>query len=118
MAKILTLFVLCLCFISIASASDKISHLTIPLHTSSINLNPSYVQDISSLFVSRQVNCQLIREQGGDFTLEAAESIKFVSPLELIIKLKHDRHFHDGSQITSRDVIASFNYIKNTRGIF
>lgn len=97
----------------IAIANQKI--LNIPLHAAKISLDPTGIQDLSSLFVSRQVNCQLVREQGAMYTLEAAESIKYASPFEVVIKINQKAKFHDGSPITAEDVVASFNHIKASR---
>lgn len=115
MAKILKILLLWAWMINLATADDSSKVLNIPLHSARISLDPSGIQDISSLFVSRQVNCQLVREQGAIYTLEAAESIKYTSPLEVIIKINKNASFHDGSPITANDVIASFNDIKESR---
>ncbi|HTM64517.1 MAG TPA: ABC transporter substrate-binding protein, partial [Gammaproteobacteria bacterium] len=115
MAKILKILLLWSCIISLAAAEDSPKVLNIPLHAARISLDPNGIQDVSSLFVSRQVNCQLVREQGAAYTLEAAESIKYTSPLEVIIKINKNALFHDGSPITANDVIASFNDIKESR---
>ena len=101
--------------INLANADDASKILNIPLHAARVSLDPSGIQDLSSLFVSRQVNCQLVREQGAVYTLEAAESIEYTSPLEVIIKINKNASFHDGSPITANDVITSFNDIKVSR---
>lgn len=91
--------------------------LRIPLQTASVSLDPSHVQDASSLFVSRQINCQLVRSQGSIYKLEAAKSIEYISPLEIMIKLNDNAKFYDGTPVTSNDVLASFNHIKDTRNV-
>jgi ABC-type oligopeptide transport system substrate-binding subunit len=67
--------------------------------------------------VSRQVNCQFVRSQGSMFVLDAAESIKYITPLKIMLKISDKVTFHDGSPVTAEDVLASFNYIKKSRNI-
>jgi hypothetical protein len=96
-------------------ATQPTSVLRIPLQSSKIFFDPSGIQDSQSLFVSRQINCQLVRNLGYSFELEAAESVKYLSPTKILLKLKKDIRFNDGSPVTSDDVVTSFNYIKNSR---
>lgn len=119
MEKILIflLFFLCVNIFSVANAESSIGELHIPLQASSISLDPSYVQDVPSLFVSRQINCQLIRNNGSVFYLEAAKSVRYVTPLQIIIKINDSAKFYDGSPVTASDVVASFNYIKKSRNV-
>lgn len=89
--------------------------IRIPLATSFVSLDPSGIQDQSSLWVSRQVNCQLIRSNAGNLAMDAADSINFIDPLTLHVKLNQKMRFHDGSAVTSDDVMASFENIKKHR---
>lgn len=98
---------------SIASARP----LQIPVHSSVVNLNPLKVQDSWSLWVSRQVNCQLLRTSAGDIQNDAAESIRFLNPTKIEIKLK-DQKFSDGSPVTAADVVATLDWYKRNRNIF
>ncbi|HLB43299.1 MAG TPA: ABC transporter substrate-binding protein [Gammaproteobacteria bacterium] len=102
--------------ITMADLNKK--ELRVTLQTSVISLDPGGVQDSQSLFVSRQVNCQLVRNQGSIFVLDAAESIKYITPLRVVLKINNKAKFHDNTLITAEDVIASFNYIKESRNIF
>ncbi|MCW5590070.1 MAG: hypothetical protein KIT27_10490 [Legionellales bacterium] len=99
----------------IVKAEEKI--LRIPLHTSLISFNPALEQDFSSLWVSRQVNCQLLRSNSGEVKLEAAKSISFLSPTIIDIKLNRQYTFNNGNPITADDVIASLVYLKKNRVI-
>jgi len=72
-------------FSPLTKAESGVNELSIPLHRSLISLDPGGVQDASSLFISRQVNCQLVRSQGSNFILDAAESIKYITPLKIIL---------------------------------
>lgn len=121
MEKILKSFFLFL-FIVVISPSSKAQSkdklLRIPLHSSTISLNPAGIQDQSSLWVSRQVNCQLIRSNSGNLTMEAAESLRFIDPRTLLVTLRDDVFFHDNSQLTSDDVITTFEHLRKNRFLF
>ncbi len=118
MEKILNfLFLSCLILSSNIYADNSDYYIKIPLQRSKISLDPSHVQDISSLFVSRQINCQLARMQGSKFFLEAAKSVKYVSPLEIIVQIKENIYFNDGSPVNAEDVVASFEYVKKSRTV-
>jgi hypothetical protein len=91
--------------------------IKIPLQTNSISLDPAHVQDLPSLFVSRQINCQLIRNEGSIFKNDVAKSIQYLSPRVILITLNPDAKFHDGSPVTAQDVYASFQYIRKSRNV-
>lgn len=118
MKKLLIIFIAVTSVISTQTyAESKINELRVTLQSSLISLDPGGIQDSQSLMVSRQVNCQFVRSQGSVFVLDAAESIKYVTPLHIILKINDKVKFHDGSPVTARDVLASFNYIKVSRNI-
>lgn len=101
---------------SIASYGEGyLQPLRIPLHAAKITLDPSGVQDLSSLLVSRQVNCQLVRSYSSVISLEAAEAIHFITPTTLLITLKKNAAFQDGSTVTGEDVVASMDHLKKSR---
>lgn len=115
MAKILTT-----AFIVLISAISSILYaddIRIPLHASSVSLDPTAVQDQSSLWVSRQINCQLVRFRNGKVFKEAAANIKYDGPLKVVIDLRNDIRFSDGTPVESDDVIASFEYLSRSREI-
>lgn len=102
---------------NLPSIPKTLPSLRIPLHTSTVSLDPTGVQDGASLWVSRQINCQLVRMSGREPKLEAASEIQFLNPTHLKITLKPDIHFHDGSLLTSEDVVASLEYLKSSRKV-
>jgi len=105
-------------FSNAVKANENDKKLIVTLQSSTITLDPGGVQDSQSLFVSRQVNCQLVRNQGPRYVLDAAESIKYIDSLKIMLKINGKARFHDGSAITADDVLASFEYIKESRNIF
>lgn len=114
MDKVLKLIII---YFSILGNVSHSTELNIPLQKSLISLDPTHIQDVPSLFVSRQINCQLVRSQGAILNLEAAEEIKYISPLTIRVKIKKNIFFHDKSSVTSDDVIASFNHLKKSRTV-
>jgi len=114
MAKILKILIIICCVLNVSTYADT-KTLRIPLHSSAVSLDPASAQDISSLLVSRQINCQLIRNQEGVLFFEAAQSVKYLAPFKIQVQIDQSRHFSDGSLITPEDIVASFNYIKNSR---
>jgi len=98
-------------------AAESKNRLRIPLAATQISFDPSGVQDQSSLWVSRQINCQLFRMSSGNVIPEAAKSVQFKNPTLISVTLRDDFSFADGSTITSDDVIASFENIKQSRSV-
>lgn len=91
--------------------------LKVTLQASEITLDPGGIQDSQSLFISRQINCQLFRNEGATYVYDAAESVKYQSPTRLLLKISDHAVFYDGSQVTARDVVSSLNYIAKRRHI-
>lgn len=112
---ILTVFFLWIAIIKPTLAERNALH--IPLHASMISFDPRKVQDTSSLWVARQTNCELVRMNKGTFTLDAAQSIRYISPIVIDIKLKRNLRFTNGAEVTAQDVIASFNYLREERSV-
>ncbi len=117
MAKILIFFSLAtLCF-GHPALSDEKPILRVPLFARQISLDPTGVQDQSSLWVSRQLNCQLVRQKGRTIALEAASDFKYLSPKLIEITIDQKAKFTDGSPVTSKDVVATLNYLKDSRKV-
>lgn len=105
-----------ICIDAFAFSNSQTIH--IPLRSSYVVLDPSKLQDLSSMWVSRQINCQLVRMNGQIPVLEAASSMKYVSPLVLDVKLKKDIIFSDGTPVAAEDVVATFNYLRHKQTEF
>lgn len=103
------------CFSMVGADASKF--LKIPLHTSAIWLDPTQVQDFSSLWVSRQINCQLFRNRSGNLVLEVAKQIRYVNPTIIDIKLNKSFTFSNGNVVTADDVIASIMFLKQKRAV-
>ena len=104
--------------ISKSAFAERIDTLNIPLHATKISLDPATVQDVSSLWVSRQINCQLLQLQGAAVSLGVASEVKYINSKKILITINKSARFNDGSAITAEDVIASYHYLKNSRLVF
>lgn len=114
--KIIILFILLVGNnLNAKSVNDE---LRVTLQKSKITLDPGRIRDSQSLFISRQIDCELIRTQGSAYILEAAKSINYITPLKIRIKLNDNIKFHDGSQIKAEDVLASYDYINKSKNVF
>ncbi|KTC94846.1 ABC transporter substrate-binding protein [Legionella feeleii] len=92
--------------------------LNVTLRSSEITLDPGGVQDSQSMLISHQINCQLVTTDSSKLIYDVAESIMYISPLAIMIRIKPTSKFHDNTPITSDDVIASFEYIKKSKTVF
>src|SRR5690349_6439996 len=101
----------------LSRAASNNNELIVTLQSSLISLDPGGIQDLQSLQVSRQVNCQIVRSQGAIFVLDENKSIKYITPLKIIIKISNTTKFHDRTPVTTQNTLASFSYIKKTRNI-
>ncbi len=84
----------------------------VPLASPEINFNPTKLYDQSSLWIERHTQCQLTRKEQGEIVLEAASSINFLDSQRLQVNLNPTYKFPDGNSVTSQDVIATFEFLK------
>lgn len=75
--------------------------LNVTLRSSQITLDPGGVQDSQSMLISHQINCQLVTTDSSKLIYDVAESIMYISPLEIMIRIKPTSKFHDNTPITS-----------------
>lgn len=87
--KIILMLIIVFMFLIFADTKANKRELRITLQPSTISLDPGGVQDSQSLFVSRQVNCQLVRNQGSTYIFDGAESVKYITPLKIIYISSH-----------------------------
>lgn len=96
---------------STIALADQNVPLHIPIYGKGINLDPAKAHSVYSTWISRQINCQLIRADASYPVPEAAESVKYSNSSTINIKLKKDLTFSDKEPVTAYDVVASFRYI-------
>jgi peptide/nickel transport system substrate-binding protein len=86
--------------------------LVVGLSERPVSLDPADHRSDSSEIISRNIfDSLLTRDHGSGIHLELAESIRAPDANTLIIKLREGVLFHDGVELTSRDVVYSFNRI-------
>lgn len=74
------------------------------------SLDPNMYNEIPALTVTEQIFNTLLKvDDNGNIVPELAESYEYVTPTELVIKLKQGVKFHNGDTLTSKDVIFSIN---------
>ncbi|MDU1911371.1 ABC transporter substrate-binding protein [Fusobacterium sp.] len=74
------------------------------------SLDPNMYNEIPALAVTEQIFNTLLRvDDKGNVVPELAESYEYVSPTELVIKIKKNVKFHNGDIMTVNDVVFSLN---------
>ncbi len=118
MAKILKFTFACYIFLLLSSFSLMAKEINVLLPANDVTLNPtSGIIDQSSLWVNRQIHCQLFRQEGRNVVNDAAESFKYESPTKLIVKLKPNLKFSSGEFVTTEDVVNSILSLKKNRKV-
>jgi ABC-type transport system substrate-binding protein len=84
----------------------------IPLLTSAISLDPTQIMDAPSLLVNQQITCQLMHMQNDQPQLEAAQSVRFLTPTRIEIRLRKNLEFTNGTPVTAEDVVDSIRFLK------
>lgn len=74
------------------------------------SLDPNMYNEIPALTITEQIFNTLLRvDENGNIVPELAESYEYVTPTELVIKLKQGIKFHNGDTLTAKDVVFSIN---------
>ncbi len=107
--------VIFLLFIKNDTSQAQANFIVIPLAAASISLDPRLVLDQSSLWVGRQLNCQLVRYDGAQVVNDAAEKISYLDPKTIEIKLKSGVQFSNETLLNAKDVVATFAFLKRSR---
>lgn len=78
------------------------------------SLDPAMYNEIPALTITRQIFNTLLRiDDNGNIVPELAESYEYVTPTELVIKLRKGVKFHNGDTLTAKDVAFSINRMLN-----
>lgn len=74
------------------------------------SLDPNMYNEIPALTITEQIFNTLLKvDENGNIVPELAESFEYVTPTELVIKIKQGVKFHNGDTLTSKDVVFSIN---------
>jgi peptide/nickel transport system substrate-binding protein len=113
----LALLLLC-CLASLISGCSS-SHadpnsLTFLLESNPTNLDPRYATDAASLHIDSLLFSSLLeRDAQMNFHGDLAASWSTPDPMTYVFHLRPNVHFHDGRPVTSADVKATFDFIRN-----
>jgi peptide/nickel transport system substrate-binding protein len=103
----------CLASCSHSSHSDP-SSLTFLIESSPTNLDPRFATDSQSQRVDGLLFSGLLeRDNQMNFHGDLAESWDTPNPLTYVFHLRHGVHFQDDRPLTSADVKATFDFIRN-----
>jgi peptide/nickel transport system substrate-binding protein len=90
--------------------------IQVDIETSPTALDPRYATDAISERIDELMFDPLVRlDSQGGFTGDLAESVKRISPTEIIFHLRHGIHFSDGRELTARDVKYTFDFVADRR---
>lgn len=114
--KTLTLLVF-MCFAAVGHyAPAESSGLRVALGNGRINFSPLSMPNQNTLFINRQIHCQLTRLIEGEVRGEAAESFVFDhAKSQILYTLKSGLTFSDGTPVTAADVAATFKSYRANR---
>ena len=69
------------------------------------SLDPNMYNEIPALTITEQIFNTLLKvDENGNIVPELAESFEYVSPTELVIKIRQGVKFHNGDEMTAEDV--------------
>ncbi|MGL5427529.1 MAG: ABC transporter substrate-binding protein, partial [Cetobacterium sp.] len=93
---------------SSVSKTNKSKKVIVSLGSKPKSLDPTMYNEIPSLSIVKQIYNTLFKiDSNGNVVPELAESFQYVSPTELVIKLKKGVKFHNGEELKASDVVFS-----------
>jgi peptide/nickel transport system substrate-binding protein len=113
--SILPYFIISFCFASCSNSSHSDpSFLTFLIESSPTNLDPRFATDSQSQRIDGLLFSGLLdRDNQMNLHPSLAESWATPDPLTYVFHLHRDVRFHDGRTVTSADVRATFEFIRN-----
>ncbi len=92
------------------------STLNLSITSSPSRINPILANDSASSEISQWLFNGLLKyDKDANITTDIAKSYYFKNEITLIIKLRKDVYWHDGTQVTSQDVIFTYETILNPK---
>jgi peptide/nickel transport system substrate-binding protein len=86
--------------------------IQVDLEISPTSTDPRFGTDAMSSRVNELIFDSLVRnDRNGQFVVRLAQSIEHPSPTTTVYHLNHGVHFSDGRELTSRDVLFTYNSI-------
>lgn len=92
------------------------STLNLSITSSPSRINPILSNDTASSEISQWLFNGLLKyDKDANITTDIAKSYYFENETKLIIKLREDVFWHDGVQVTSQDVLFTYETILNPK---
>lgn len=92
------------------STVEKAKNVTVSLGSKPKSLDPAMYNEIPSLSIAKQIYNTLFQvDENGNVIPELAETFEYITPTELLIKIKKGVKFHNGEELKANDVIFSLN---------
>jgi len=98
-------------FMSFAISSNQLEakEIVVPIHSYKINIDPQTMEDVTSLFINRQIHRGLMKYTSGlELTQDLVESYRILENGKRYRFILAKTHFSDGTLITSQDVVRTF----------
>ncbi|WP_293722497.1 ABC transporter substrate-binding protein [uncultured Cetobacterium sp.] len=93
---------------SSSSKNNESKIVTVSLGSKPKSLDPTMYNEIPSLSIVKQIYNTLFKiDSNGNIVPELVESFEYVTPTELVIKLKKGVKFHNGEELKASDVVFS-----------
>jgi len=78
------------------------------------SIDPRFAVDANSQYLENLIHCSLIDfDPEGQAIADLATKWEWTSPTKLLVTLNDKAKFSDGSQVTAKDVVATYGYFKN-----
>lgn len=95
---------------NIAKKGEKPKVVTVSLGSKPKSLDPTMYNEIPSLSIAKQIYNTLFQiDENGNVVPELAESFEYLTPTELVVKIKKGVKFHNGEELKANDIIFSLN---------
>ncbi|MDX8336636.1 ABC transporter substrate-binding protein [Candidatus Cetobacterium colombiensis] len=93
-----------------AKSVEKSKTVTVSLGSKPKSLDPAMYNEIPSLSIVEQIYNTLFQiDSNGNIVPELAESFEYITPTNLVIKIKKGVKFHNGEELKANDVLFSLN---------
>lgn len=112
MKSLICLLVTTSFFTNAASAKDAEKSINIAWEANPRTFDPRYANDANSQYFSELTTCSLISfDSAGNKTAQLAKEWKWTGPKTLLLTIRNDAKYNDGSPVKVEDVVASYEFL-------
>lgn len=91
----------------------KAKDLTLAWEANPRTVDPRYANDANSQYLTDLTNCSLINfDPSGNLIGQLASSWEWTSPKTLVLKIRKDAKFNDGSPVRIEDILAVYEFLR------